>query len=262
MSYSTADPTKLVHGSRVDTHLKTHRRYSHLECLIRPWECGLPRRESQQWGADAPVDADDSSSAPAATTDPVHLWDRRVEYALGAANLVQQKLWPTLSFGDVCIVVFDQLKQRMYGCAKPYHEGDGPVELASVEDGLTGAEAFEAQPWFVIQTPEALEEEHPAFDAPVSTDEWLAIFIHEYFHIAQFAKASRFMSGAIKAGTFRDKALLEALYNDNAAYKSKVRTEYDALKAANLGSLQAPGAAQCSSLVVQRDLHRLKSHNL
>jgi hypothetical protein len=87
-------------------------------------------------------------------------------------------------------------------------------------------------PYLIVCSIDALMQFHPAFQHDSSSDEWLAIFVHEFFHTRQLmhpalsAILPRLQPGGL------DQAPLAAWFAEDTSYAERVRREYDVLSAA------------------------------
>jgi hypothetical protein len=189
----------------------------------------------------------------------------RLEYALDSAKLIAQD-WPWLRTDETCVLLIAPQVQWIVNCPT------APDEFAAVGEPLLGrpvyarasdtiesggksipSAAFIAavpatadvplpgdstkglvreSPWIITSSLDGLMGAHPAFGKDASTEEWLSIFLHEFFHTRQFLLPSfRPALGEIKSGKV-DAAALEKLFKDDASYRALVEREYAALSAA------------------------------
>lgn len=94
---------------------------------------------------------------------------------------------------------------------------------------------------------EGLTQNHPAFDEKTTTEAWLSIFIHEFFHTRQLLHPNaqsawgRMLSGEINNGR------LDTFYLENPEYRAAVDQEYAYLVKAVKAAEQAPNAYQAQA---------------
>lgn len=197
----------------------------------------------------------------------VQLLLRRVDYALRGVDRLAQR-WPWWSSEGSCIVITSLDAQYLLGCAppegSPYRESSArfrgaPVYINDSGTAVLGPQsapyqAFasalvgtaiiyhpaqpaltgfaKAKPWFFVTDLEALVQAHPGFDAEAQTEEWLSIFVHEYFHTQQFLQSTAYdVWGKILTNTL-DPTLMVALYQGQDSYKDAVDKEVALLRGA------------------------------
>jgi hypothetical protein len=106
------------------------------------------------------------------------------------------------------------------------------------EAGVQSTDLLGEHPWLVLGSLEALVAYHAEF-RECMTDEWLSVALHEFFHTRQL-RAPDFAPTLHAINTRAlDPQPLEALYANDAAYRKRVRREYDLLVSAVEG--RAPG---------------------
>lgn len=84
-------------------------------------------------------------------------------------------------------------------------------------------------PTILAQKLEDLISHHPGFPKEsTTTEEILSIFIHEFFHVAQFTspKISQFMDLHLEQKTFLDQTALIQFYSKNNTYQESIKKEY------------------------------------
>jgi hypothetical protein len=88
------------------------------------------------------------------------------------------------------------------------------------------------RPWLIASSLDALIGSHPAFNAQTTTEEWLSIFLHEFFHTRQMLVPSfRPTLAELKSGKL-DPGALEKAFREDSEYRSLVEQEYQILSAA------------------------------
>jgi hypothetical protein len=189
----------------------------------------------------------------------------RLAYALDSAKLLGQD-WPWLRADATCVLLIAPQVQWIVNCPT------APESFAQVGEPLLGrpvyasasdtiesggqqvpSSAFIAAmpatadvplpgdstkglapetPWIIASSLDGLIGAHPAFGEGTSTEEWLSIFLHEFFHTRQFLLPSfRPMLVEMKSGKV-DAGALESLFKSDAGYRALVEREYAALAAA------------------------------
>lgn len=189
----------------------------------------------------------------------------RLEYALDSAKLIGQD-WPWLRADETCVLLIAPHVQWIVNCPT------APEAFARVGEPLLGRPVYASAsdtiesggksipsaafiaavpatadvplpgdstkglaretPWIIASSLDGLIGAHPAFGSDTSTEEWLSIFLHEFFHTRQFLLPSfrptlvEMKSGKLDAGA------LERLFKDDAGYRALVEREYAALAAA------------------------------
>lgn len=203
---------------------------------------------------------------PSASAAPIRLADldrSRVEYALGAVKEIQKE-WPVRT-PDSCILLFGAQAEWLMNCTDPGHGwaaagsqtlngmpvfySSQPVSLAhqrmpyvQVKQALVAqaffylasgpsTKVYKDRPWFAISRLEDLAKNHPAFGSGTSTEEWLSIFVHEYFHITQLTEphAVEFMTAKSSQAAFVPQAVLTEFYAENPEYRLALKEEHDLL---------------------------------
>jgi hypothetical protein len=87
-------------------------------------------------------------------------------------------------------------------------------------------------PWIIASSLDGLIGSNPGFGKETSTEEWLSVFLHEFFHTRQMLVPSfRATLTEMKSGKV-DAAALEKLFKDDANYRSLLEREYSTLSAA------------------------------
>jgi hypothetical protein len=221
----------------------------------------------------------------------------RLEYALDSAKLIGQD-WPWLRADETCVLLIAPEMQWVVNCSTPPESfvpaGEpllGRPVYASASDTIeSGGKAVPSTafiaavpatadvplpgdttkglaretPWIIASSLDGLIGAHPAFGKGTSTEEWLSVFLHEFFHTRQFLLPSfRPMLVEMKSGNV-DAAALETLFKDDAAYRALVEREYAALaEAAARHAALTPEAARealqsWSSMYAERRAHLQK----
>ncbi|MET0409950.1 MAG: hypothetical protein ABW217_01575 [Polyangiaceae bacterium] len=209
-----------------------------------------------------------AQSAVPATGSPLALpavERARLSYALDSTNLVAQD-WPWLRSDETCVLLIAPHVQWIVNCL------EAPDEFAAVGEPLLGrpvyardSDTIEAggqsvpstafigavpatadvpvpgsatkgltgeTPWIIASTLDGLIGTHPAFGKGTPTEEWLGVFLHEFFHTRQFMLPSfRSALVALKTGKV-DSVALEKLFKEDASYRALVEREYAVLSAA------------------------------
>lgn len=166
--------------------------------------------------------AESASTSMEANIDPALALElQRLEYALRSLERAQAR-WPWLSTDETCIVLNRLTEQYLFMCepseGSPFEPTGATfrgrsvyrngTELAAVGpqraphsvvvQSIVGTvllyhpanEALTSfakeRPYIFITSLDALSEAHPAFSSSSTTEEWLSIFVHEYFHTRQF----------------------------------------------------------------------------
>lgn len=221
----------------------------------------------------------------------------RIEYALQSISRLQNR-WPWLSAEETCIVLTDQKVQYLFMCeapaGSPYQQADGhfrgrPVYVNTTEKAVLGTQSApfavfakqlvgtvmvyhpehlqttgfaQDKPWIFITTLEALAAEHSAFGPESTTEEWLSIFIHEFFHTGQLSQpTAKALWGSILKGEINPQHL-NALYLNDRDYQAAVNQEYAFLVqsvAQSLSTEQAKNALQTWWEMRQTRLKRFAS---
>jgi hypothetical protein len=198
-----------------------------LGCVKDPAPAPFPQSAaapSEKPAASAPpATVADSGPPPAKATEPSEVLVARVEAAMKAVALFDRD-FAGLSAFHACIVLFDPQREWVFQCPdlealSQFEDGratfrGGPIFGAPTltvpgqkfpydkVKGIVGRAggvfrlppSSTETPFFLIQDLDALRANHPAFTA-TSTEDWIAIFVHEYFHVFQFSQP------AIKAFT-------------------------------------------------------------
>lgn len=60
-----------------------------------------------------------------------------------------------------------------------------PATIGYYNESIPRSTQYQERPWYVLATLPALIEGHPAFDESTSTEVWLGMLIHEFFHLSQ-----------------------------------------------------------------------------
>lgn len=189
----------------------------------------------------------------------------RLLYALDSAKLIAQD-WPWLRADETCVLLLAPQVQWVVNCleapdefagvgeplgGKPvYARGSDTIEAGgqsvpstafiaavpatadvpvpgSTTKGLTGA-----TPWIIASSLDGLIGSHPAFGKGTPTEEWLGVFLHEFFHTRQFLLPS-FRTALVELKTGKiDAVALEKLFNEDTSYRALVEREYAVLSAA------------------------------
>jgi hypothetical protein len=189
----------------------------------------------------------------------------RLSYALDSAKLIAQD-WPWLRSDETCVLLIAPHVQWIVNCAKApddfavvgepllgrpvYARGSDTIEAGgqavpttafiaavpatadvpvpgSSSKGMTGD-----TPWIIASSLDGLIGTHPAFGKGTPTEEWLGVFLHEFFHTRQFLLPS-FRPALVEIKTGKVDALaLEQLFKEDASYRARVEREYAVLSAA------------------------------
>lgn len=186
----------------------------------------------------------------------------RINYALESINCIK-KDWPDYSkinpaillFGEEGNWLFNAIEKpdnydfnykyndkSVYFNSKPISLADTYLPYEQVKTNIVGqglfyvenvksTHVYKKQPWFFISKLEDLIKNHPGFAQNTTTEEWLSIFIHEHFHIAQLTHPFilEFMNERAKAGIFITQNDLDNYYNKNEEYQDYIKEEYQLL---------------------------------
>ncbi|MET0409898.1 MAG: hypothetical protein ABW217_01315 [Polyangiaceae bacterium] len=99
-------------------------------------------------------------------------------------------------------------------------------------------------PWIIVSSLDALIAFHPAFPEGTHSEEWLAVFVHEFFHTRQLAQPGlAAVLPRLKSGQL-DPNVLTKRFVEDESYQSLVRQEYEwlagaAARGTALGQLEA-----------------------
>lgn len=170
----------------------------------------------------APKQGDESSpaeaSAPAKATPLPDVEQARLKAAFAGLEEVLAQ-WPWATSRDACIHLYSQKTEWLLDCeghvptdfvntaetfaGAPIYSGASPVTYYGTKvpyDALVSAkpatvsffqpaiaesQIYKERAWYVAATMEALSADHPAFDESMTSEEWLGILIHEFFHLHQ-----------------------------------------------------------------------------
>jgi hypothetical protein len=189
----------------------------------------------------------------------------RLEYALDSAKLLGQD-WPWLRVDETCVLLIAPEAQWIVNCptapeaftavgepllGRPVYatssttieSGGRPVPstafiaavpaTADVPLAMDSTKGLAREtPWIITSSLDGLIGAHPAFGNDTPTEEWLAVFLHEFFHTRQFLLPSfRSTLVEMKSGKV-DATALEKLFKDDGSYRALVEREYAALSAA------------------------------
>lgn len=107
-------------------------------------------------------------------------------------------------------------------------------------------------PFFLVQDLDSLRAHHPAFE-DTSTEEWTAIFVHEYFHVFQLAQPGVAASGKpwLKDGSARE--ALGKFFDGNSAYRDAVTAEVGILSEGLSSPTKATSKAALTKWLAARD---------
>ncbi len=229
----------------------------------------LPNHEPPSPASVSPPNAQENTleDAVEAQDEALRLTLERVNYALLGVDKLKAR-WPWLSADDTCVVITALDAQYLLGCSPPegspytlsqarfrgqpvYENKSGQAVLGPqaapyrafagalvgtmilyhpAQEALTGF--AKERPWFFVTALEALVEAHPGFDDTTRTEEWLAIFVHEYFHTRQFLQPSAYLAWGSILTKEINPASLVALYMEDEAYKAAVDAEFELLSEA------------------------------
>jgi hypothetical protein len=222
----------------------------------------------------------------------------RLLYALDSSNLIAQD-WPWLRSDETCVLLIAPKTQWIVNCL------EAPDEFATVGEPLLGRPVYARDsdtiqaggqsvpstafisavpatadvpvpgsatkgltgetPWIIASSLDGLIGNHPAFGKGTPTEEWLGVFLHEFFHTRQFLLPS-FRSALVELKTGKvDAVALEKLFQEDASYRALVEHEYGVLSAAAArDAALSPEAARValqswSSMYAERraQLHKL-----
>lgn len=213
----------------------------------------------------APLPRRPVAAAPAADLELPPVERARLEYALESAKLLTQD-WPWMAADQTCVLLIAPRVQWVLNCptapekfrevgtalsGKPVyaHAGDTisfngqsmPTDafvralpaIANVAlPGDVKADVGKDDAWIVASSLDALIGSHPAFNSGTTTEEWLSIFLHEFFHTRQLLVPSfRPTLVEMKSGKL-DPAALEKTFKEDAAYRASLQHEYHILSSA------------------------------
>lgn len=206
----------------------------------------------------------------------------RIDYALQSISRLKT-VWPWLAPDETCIVLTDSHAQYLLNCEAPANSPydktpwrfhGRPIYINSSEAAVLDTQSApyhvftqqlvgtvvvyqpqhrnttdfaKQKPWIFVSSLEALIENHPAFNKQATTEAWLSIFIHEFFHTRQLLHPNaqkawgRMLSGKINPGR------LDALYLDNPDYRAAIDQEYAYLVKAVKTVEQIPSAYQAQA---------------
>jgi hypothetical protein len=188
----------------------------------------------------------------------------RLEYALDSAKLIGQD-WPWLRTDATCVLLIAPTVQWVANCATPpgsFKQVGAPLlgkpVYANASDTLTmggqliptaayiaampatadvplasdSTDLAQHTPWIIASSLEGLIGSHPAFGKDTSTEEWLSVFLHEFFHTRQLlAPAFRATLVELKSGKI-DPGALEKLFKGDGSYRALLEREHETLSAA------------------------------
>lgn len=225
--------------------------------------------------ATAPAVATTAAAAPAPSAAKPHdpalalpeVQRARIEFALASFERFAQD-WPWIRADRTCVLLLSPTVQWVANCDEPptYDQIEEPLRgrpvysnrsttldaggqeipvtvfmqavPAAADISMPKVEANDAgekPPWIIATTLEALREHHPAFKQEANTEEWLGIFLHEFFHTQQQLQPSfRATLAAIKAQEL-DPAKLERAFATDPSYRAQVEKEYQLLSEAAAG---------------------------
>jgi hypothetical protein len=199
----------------------------------------------------------------------------RLEYLFEASSLLA-KDWPWMSSDETCVYLLAPLVQWVVNCAEAPAAGFSRLEenfrgrpvfmrrggtfdaagkdlstqelLARMpaaahvdEPGAQNSDLPSRHAWLLLGSLEGLMQYHAAFKGS-STEEWLSVAMHEFFHTRQLRLASFATSLHLINTRELDAKPLAALYVDDARYRALVRREYELLvnaARASVGRAQA-----------------------
>jgi hypothetical protein len=236
--------------------------------------------------------AEDSAPAKADIEDKnLSLTLKRVDYALNAIELLSAD-WPWLSADASCIVVTTLDAQYLLHCTppegSPYRESsvefrNAPVYVNNSDEAVLGSQSApykdfvvavpgtmtiyhpanaeltgfaKEKPWFFISSIEALIDAHPAFDDTTRTEQWLSMFVHEFFHTRQFLQPSAYEVWGEMLRQEINPAKLNSLYLQNEPYKAAVDDELKLMSDALQSGLDATSAR--ATLVAWLEMRRTR----
>lgn len=180
----------------------------------------------------------------------------RIEYALRSAELVQQR-WLQFPHADPCILLVGPEAQWALNCeSAPEEFATGrerfrdrpvfvrvggqfmtnghsldtadfiravPATIALPRPGQSRNSLAQDRPFILVSALDALKRLHPTFSADTTTERWLSIFIHEFFHVLQYSDR------ALGHPSEVDGSPLVQLYETDAEYRRMLHVEYAVL---------------------------------
>jgi hypothetical protein len=246
--------------------------------------------------------AEKASVNPEAPSDPAlalpAVERARIEYALASAQLLAQD-WPWMRADETCVLLLAPSVQWVINCQNPPPTSgaiDAPLlgrpvyanasttallggqsvpvsaliqAVPAVADvglpGVSPAAGGGDAPWLIVSSLDALIAHHPAFNAETSTEEWLSIVLHEFFHTRQLLAPSFGSTLAEMKAQTLEPGRLEKAFKEDSAYRALVEREYRLLSdaAARDAALTSDAAravlAQWKELYDERKAHLLRS---
>ena len=182
----------------------------------------------------------------------------RIEYALRSAALVHRR-WPQFRGGEPCILLIGTEAQWIVNCAMAPEEFEHtslrfhdqsvfvrvggrfltsgrsvdtsdfiravPATVALPRPAQSKSALAQDRPFLLVSALDALRRLHPTFAADTSTEKWLSIFVHEYFHLLQYFDRS------IGEPAQVDGSALVQLYELDAEYRRMLEAEHALLAA-------------------------------
>lgn len=125
---------------------------------------------------------------------------------------------------------------------------------------------YREQPWFIIQQASALQQFHPAFTT-ITTDEWLSLFVHEYFHMTSqlpHARVAGMLERAQHPEQFVDQEDLKKLYRENPQLQTLLAQEHrllsQALRQQPLSCVAAQQALKQWKSLYQQRIQTFSAH--
>jgi hypothetical protein len=188
----------------------------------------------------------------------------RIEFGLASFERFAQD-WPWIRVERTCVLLISPTVQWIANCDEPptYDQVEEPLRgrpvysnrsttldaggqevpvtifmqavpaMASIAmPEVEANEAGEKPPWIIATTLEALREHHPAFKQEANTEEWLGIFLHEFFHTQQELQPSFRVTLAALDAKELDPTKLDQAYATDPAYRAQVEREYKLLSEA------------------------------
>jgi hypothetical protein len=268
-----------------------------LVCTALPHCSAAPEPQSEVPGPQGTTIATVPEPEPIARALPEgalpELQRQRLEYLFDAARLLA-RTWAFQDGQETCLMLLAPDMQWVVNCAeapaagfarltsefhgKPVFARRGgtfdaegrdlstaqllermPAAAHVDEPGARNSDLPARHPWLLLGSLEALMRYHPAFEQS-STEEWLSVAMHEYFHACQM-RQSGFANTLHRINTHElDAKPLAALYTRDARYRGLVQREYAHLVAAARAPLTQPETRQ--ALRAWRNLYRQRRAQL
>jgi hypothetical protein len=181
----------------------------------------------------------------------------RIEYALRSAERIRQH-WTQFVGADPCILLVGPEAQWVLNCATAPEEFEGtqqrfreqpvfvrvggqflsngrslattdfiravPATIALPRPGQSKRALAQDRPFVLVSALDALQRLHPTtFSADTTTERWLSIFMHEYFHLLQYSDPS------VGEPAQLDGSKLVQLYETDPEYRRMLEAEHAVL---------------------------------